>query len=918
MALRQILLKITGDPSDAKRALQETAEDLRKLDGQEAEARVSIKSEAIKAQIEIVKARLERLSAQEATPKVQIQMGRAVEQIDRLEEKLRRLDGKDVDIDLRVRGGGEEVLGALSRAGTALAGAGAAVGVGGLASVIQGLGAALVVVVPLLVSLASAMAAAAAGAGALGVALAGALGPAALVGVVALTRFAAILKAVQERQKGTADTARQQSSSAAQIAAAQDQLASATDGVARAQDNLRDQTTAAYRAWQDAIQAVKQDLLDVEHAQVGIDDANLRLREAQQALKDFQAQAGTAGNAFSAIFAKFTDVAVDTSGLRGAITAAASASGTNLSGGDELKLERLILNVREAKLGEKDASEKLHTANTQLTRDRATEADFAQRGIRAYAPYAAAVAATTQAHRSLIAAQRNLTQAQTAAVAATAKQSQEYDKLSRSERRVADSLLRIADAVSKAFGPAVASIFDGFVSSLERLTRLLQAAPVAALLQNIGRAIGSVFRSLGRTATSPEVLLGFAQLATAGARLIRVFGNRIFNDLLLILLRIAVAALPQLEQGAARLADQFDKWEKGTRNAEAVRAKVHELVEEFFAFVKGAQEVVKATVTVARFINGMAEVFTTAFARIADFVGFFVGIARSRTFQVLALAIGTFVVAVTGVGEVAAGVFAFVRGLSLMVRLVGGLAVLGAIPARFFDVITGGARSATRALQRFAHDAGDLASRAVAGVRSAVSGLPGVFSSVLGRVGRALSGFADTARGFGRKIGEGLVSGIRGALRGLTSIGRFIANGLIDALNFAIHAINHGLPDKLNLPGLPDINLPDNPIPEIPKLANGGLIVSRVLAELGERAGQQEAVLPLTHGVFRQMGQGILSAAPMLAPAFAGGGRAGTHIDNFHANINAPAGELPDVRHTATALTRLMERSGAGGDVGQE
>lgn len=910
MALRSILLRITGDPSDAKRALAETTAELRKFDGQEAQARISIKDEAIKAQIEIVKARLERLGKQEATPKVQIAMGRAVEQLERLELRLSRLDGKDVDIDINVRGA--TALDVLSRVGTALAGAGASVGIGGLASVIQGLGATLVIVVPLLVALASAMAAAAAGAGVLAIALAGALGPAALLGVFALSRLTNVLAAFKERQDaagaGASKNAAQIGAANDRIASAQDAVRSATDSLAGAQTNLSEQAIAANRAWQDSIEAVKDDLLGVQHAQLGIDDANLSLREAQQALKDFTAQSGLAGDAFGAIFDKFTDVAVDTSGLQAAIKSAAGASGSSVGGDDELKLERLILNVREAKLGEKDATDRLHDSNVALSRDRATEADFARRGIAAYGPYAAAVASVAQAQRSLRAANRSLTQAQVASVASIEGQTSAYDKLSKSEKGLVDALERISDAVNKAFGPAFAAIVDGAVSALDRLARVLNNAGIVAVFREIGRAIGDVFRTLGRTAVSPEILQSFAQLALGGAQLIRVFGSRIFNDLFLILTRIATAALPMLLDGASRLADQFDRWEVGTRNSEAVRAKITELVNKFFDAVKALREVVQATVTVARVVNAVSSVFVTAFSRLFAVMRFFIDLAKSRTFQIIAAAVATFLLVFSGVGEVAAGVLAFVRGLSLMVRVVGGLAALGAIPGKFFSAIGSGARSAARAVSGFVRD-----------VRETVGSVAGVFSAAFTKATSALGRFASTMEGVGGKIGRGLVNGIKGGLRGLESIGRFVANGLIDALNFAIHAINHGLPDKLNLPGLPDINLPDNPIPEIPHLAAGGIVRRSIFAQIGEGASP-EAVLPLTRSVFGQLAGGIVGQMPaltggMLAPAMAGGG--GTRIDNFHTHIDAPAGELPDTQHVATALTRLMERR-AGGDVGQE
>jgi SLT domain-containing protein len=65
-----------------------------------------------------------------------------------------------------------------------------------------------------------------------------------------------------------------------------------------------------------------------------------------------------------------------------------------------------------------------------------------------------------------------------------------------------------------------------------------------------------------------------------------------------------------------------------------------------------------------------------------------------------------------------------------------------------------------------------------------------------------------------KNVGESIIKGILGGLTHLGGFARDIANAFIDLLNQL-------LPNKISIPGAPDINLPDDPIPH---LATGGYI----------------------------------------------------------------------------------------------
>jgi len=105
---RDILLKLTGDSSSAKRALDDVKGELSSFDKIKAEARAEIKTVAAKAELEKLTNRLERFGAQTQTADVKIKTAKTLEQIERIEKKLR--DIKDQDVTVRVkeeRQGGE-------------------------------------------------------------------------------------------------------------------------------------------------------------------------------------------------------------------------------------------------------------------------------------------------------------------------------------------------------------------------------------------------------------------------------------------------------------------------------------------------------------------------------------------------------------------------------------------------------------------------------------------------------------------------------------------------------------------------------------------------------------------------------------------------------------------------------------------
>jgi phage-related protein len=193
--------------------------------------------------------------------------------------------------------------------------------------------------------------------------------------------------------------------------------------------------------------------------------------------------------------------------------------------------------------------------------------------------------------------------------------------------------------------------------------------------------------------------------------------------------------------------------------------------------------------------------------------------------------------------------------------------------------------------------------------------LKGVFSRVLGKLGDFVKPF--------RKVFANIKEGVKDAFRGLGSFVSRIFEGvkgtIKSAINFFIRGINtlirafNKISGKLSkLPGVPDVK-----IPEIPKLASGGVTRGGTLAEIGE-AGR-EAVLPLTRAVYTEIARGIVQAMqPMVrgrTTQVAAVGAGGTVIHKTVVEkivIQTPDGSMPDATATAVKMARVLERRGGG------
>jgi hypothetical protein len=614
MAGRKPLLRIGGDVSEARRALAELKDDAKDFDRIRAQARFTIETAAAQLKLDQLNANLKRLAAQEYTPKVALEEGRVTAQIARLEEKLRRLNGQAVHVKVKVDGDSvDRTLKKLSGAVPTGAGGGffsaifsgvASVissigslsgavgkGVSSLASLIPvvgesaagflGLGAAMLTAIPLLGlfaagiavvigvlgALAASFASAIAGAAILATAFGGALlGPIAIA-VAAFVKLISIFKAFGAQQKSA-----QADSQASQAAALQEAQAKQT--LSDAYANLAQQTRAARDAQVAATEAVKDDLLARQQASLGIDQAKLNTKQAEKALQDFRAPSGA--NLNGSAFQKFTDVNVDESKLKSALAKAGAAAGATK--GDSLELQQLILNVRQAKLNEKQANDSLHDSNTKLGQDRRTESDFLTKGLSAYPGYVSALHQVRDAQNQVRRAAQRASDAQTS-------QAKGLDTLSPKELTFVGALRGIGKSFKDLFTPAVDKALGGLVRGLKILSGVAKDPKIRKAIAGIGDALGQAFVRIAIFLSDPASRRALERFLGSGKKLIKPLTD-LFIALGKLIRDLAQDALPSLIRGLDRFAKKVTVFEDKHGGAKKLASTVKGLIGSFNNFVK--------------------------------------------------------------------------------------------------------------------------------------------------------------------------------------------------------------------------------------------------------------------------------------------------------------------------------------------
>lgn len=153
----------------------------------------------------------------------------------------------------------------------------------------------------------------------------------------------------------------------------------------------------------------------------------------------------------------------------------------------------------------------------------------------------------------------------------------------------------------------------------------------------------------------------------------------------------------------------------------------------------------------------------------------------------------------------------------------------------------------------------------------AADGVVGWFSALPGRLLGLVGSIGEAAASIGTSIADSLVGAITSGLGAAVSlaatlgdIGKAVANAVIGVVNSGIASINSMIPNEIgfSVAGR-DIgfNIPDNPIPSVPELAEGGIVTATpggILARLGE-GGRDEVVKPLPRGMDADSGTTVVN-----------------------------------------------------------
>lgn len=448
-----------------------------------------------------------------------------------------------------------------------------------------------------LAALVSSLAAAAAAVVALGTAFAAALGPIIGLVIAVVGRIAKVVNAMKAQDaaaKALGQKAAEGSDRAAQAAQRQ---AQAAQGLRDAQERLRSATVAAYREMEDAAEAYSDAVRGIVDAELNLDSARLSIREAEAALQDYMDTLGNVAR-LSDDFKKFTDVSFDfdTGALAGAL------KGVSFGGDDAensaLRLERLILNVREARQREKEAVDGVSDAERNRSRTLQTHNAFVRDGIAASAGYQAALRGVRDAQQQV----NNAIKAQEPAVeASTAKAISLIGELTEKEKELLATLRKVRGELRGAFRGATDAVFGGMIRSLQRIPQFIN--PLRGAFTRLGQSIGASLDIFSRELIRPEWISAIRKFIDAGGRIARVFTADILIPFLRIVRDLALAAMPFLERGLRAAGRALQRLSRQA-GPEQLRDVVAEIVSHLKSWLALAYQLGRVFIGVVRGASG--------------------------------------------------------------------------------------------------------------------------------------------------------------------------------------------------------------------------------------------------------------------------------------------------------------------------
>lgn len=603
---RNILLRLTGDSSDAKRAVNDVRADLRRMSREEATIRLDVATARAERSLDSINARIARYRASgPVTKEVDLKIRKAEEAAALISLRLDRLRLKKVNIDVDVRRGTFErvaagaasverglagvergvggffrsipifggmlaslidgalalgrALGSMVEAGVSgfarlvpsLAGIAGPIGsiVGSIASAgigLVGFGALLGGVLIAINAVAGAVVALGGALVALVASLAAAAGGFAALGVAFGAAFLpALIVGIGLFQRFFAILKTRQAREQALTQAIQEQKTAEQTRAAALQASKRAEEQLA-EATVEGRRAMTQAAITERNAELALQDSQLGLKGARlgviEAKRQLRDLLQTANVAGPALNSLVKKVSNVDFDPSNLGRVVGAVRGAGGQTKDPIAIARAILNVQTAQQGVKDAINQTTNAERALAEATRQRVEFAKRGLDAYKPYRTALAA-------VVAAENRLRRAQDQTSAAQRKYERALRGLSTTERGTL-SRLDAFIAKFKDLAKAVSDpIFQALNSTFDLLTR--SGGNFRAVLVEVGRAFATVITAFGRWLTQPATLNAFTVLAHGAASLVRQLGAHAFISFLTIMREIAISALPAV-QAAAR------------------------------------------------------------------------------------------------------------------------------------------------------------------------------------------------------------------------------------------------------------------------------------------------------------------------------------------------------------------------------
>lgn len=558
------------------------------------------------------------------------------------------------------------------------------------------MGVSLVAALGLLVT---SLAAATAAVGALAAAFVGALGPIVGIAIATVGRITKIVQALKAKTQAEKDSAKGSAASIAAEEKRRDALAavgravrgvtSAERGLQQAQEAARDGITQAnrevvssqqaagnasravaremveaYKAIEQAAEDARDAILDVEAAEIGMDRSKIATQKAELALREFRGEAGLAGKEFDRLFDKFTDVAVDfdVSALQGIVPGGA----TTATGEDPaIKGAELVLDLRDAKLGEKQATDRLSDSKKTLAEARQLEAKYARDGIAAYEPLTMAIQAQEQAtiqlsaateranevnaagidnapgvlaaSETLLNAQETLTNARresakaakgAAGGAEAQKAKEDWDALTAAEKLFALALQETGRALRTTFQPAVEGVLGGIATAFTQIPAIL--APLTDSFTALGKAMGESIAGFAEQLRDPQMSAAFVKIIDGATQLVKILGGKAWQSFFEIMTNLAASAMPLLVATSTLFANALERIAGKTRDPKKLGNAMASLGEHLYGILGLVKQVGRIFLAFFGATSGQAKGFVATLTGMAKGLADFLSSAEGQ------------------------------------------------------------------------------------------------------------------------------------------------------------------------------------------------------------------------------------------------------------------------------------------------